>query len=45
MYLWVPGHEAVGVVVDLLEHKASVHQRETALEEDTKIIIIIIIII
>ena len=31
-YLWVSGHEAVEVVVDLLEHKASVHQVETALE-------------
>lgn len=34
LYLWVSGHETVDVVVDLLEHKASVHQVETALQKN-----------
>lgn len=31
-YLWVSRHKAVDVVVDLLEHEASVHQIETTLQ-------------
>ena len=34
-YLWVPWDEAVHVVVDLLEHKASVHEGEAALRGKT----------
>lgn len=34
VYLWVSRHKTVEIVVDLLEHKASVHQVETALQED-----------
>lgn len=34
LYLWVSRHETVDVVVDLLEHKASVHQVETALQKN-----------
>lgn len=34
VYLWVSRHKTVDVVVDLLEHKASVHQVETALQTD-----------
>lgn len=34
VYLWVSGHEAVHVVVDLFEHEPSVHQVETSLRED-----------
>lgn len=37
-HLWVSRHEAVHVVVDLLEHKTSVHQVEAALQNQTKII-------
>lgn len=36
VYLWVSRHKTVDIVVDLLEHKASVHQVETALQKDGK---------
>ena len=35
-YLGVTGHEAVNVVVDLLEDEASVHQSETPLQHKHK---------
>lgn len=43
-YFWVSEHEAVDVVVDLFEHKASVHERKTALEKTWTLMIITIII-
>lgn len=37
MYLWVSRHETVDVVVDLLEHEASVHQVQTALQKKIRL--------
>lgn len=33
-YLWVSRHKTVDIVVDLLEHKSSVHQVKTALQNE-----------